>query len=124
LVLLAPAFDLGPRWATRTGPADLEKWRTEGKLAFDHYAREKKEDLSIRFLDDAQAYPSYPLPHCPTLVIQGRLDDVVEPRLAREFVKRMQGRALLVELDEGHELNADLPRLWGEIEKHIAPFLP
>ena len=31
----------------------------------------------------------------------------------------MQGRAQLVELDEGHELNADLPRLWGHIERFL-----
>src|SRR4051794_34230112 len=27
LVLLAPAFDLGPRWAARMGPAEVARWR-------------------------------------------------------------------------------------------------
>jgi len=124
LVLLAPAFDLGPRWSARMPPADLARWRSEGRFAFDHWARGKKEDLSIGFLDDAMKHASFPLPRCPTLVIQGLLDDTVEPRLAREFTDRMQGRARLVELRQGHELNADLPGLWALIEPQIAPFLP
>ena len=125
LVLLAPAFDLGPRWAARMPLADLARWRAGGKLAFEHYARGREEDLSIRFLDDALSYPSFPLPSCPTLVIQGTLDDTVDPSLAREFTSRMPpGRATLVELEQGHELNADLPGLWRVIAPHLAPFLP
>jgi uncharacterized protein len=124
LVLLAPAFDLGARWTARTDPADLARWRAEGRLAFDHHTRGGKEDLSIAFLDDAQRHAPFPLPECPTLVIQGSLDDVVEPRLAREFTQRMRGRARLVELPEGHQLTADKPGLWRLIEPHLAPFLP
>jgi pimeloyl-ACP methyl ester carboxylesterase len=124
LVLLAPAFDLGPRWGRRMDPAELARWRSQGRLAFEHFARGRKEDLSIRFLDDAMTWASYPLPKCPTLVVQGTLDDVVKPELAREFARRMEGRAKLVELAQGHELNADLPGLWGILEPHLAPFLP
>jgi pimeloyl-ACP methyl ester carboxylesterase len=119
LVLLAPAFELAPRWAARMGPVEVERWRRSGRHAFDHYARGRKEDLSYAFLEDAGRYDPFPLPSCPTLVIQGARDDVVEPELAREFTRRMQGRARLVELPDGHELNADLPALWHEIE----PFL-
>jgi alpha-beta hydrolase superfamily lysophospholipase len=73
LVLLAPAFDLGPRWAGRMGAAELSRWRSSGRFAFDHHAR---------------------------------------------------GRARLAELDEGHELSADLPGLWRLIEPFVAPYLP
>lgn len=120
LVLLAPAFDLGPRWAARMDPGELAQWRSRGRLAFDHYARERKEDLSWAFLEDAGRHQGFPLPRCPTLVIQGTKDDVVDPGLAREFVRRMDGRAHLVELDEGHELTADLPALWRQIEQFLA----
>jgi pimeloyl-ACP methyl ester carboxylesterase len=120
LVLLAPAFDLGPRWAARMGDAELSKWRSCGRYAFDHYARGRKEDLSYEFLADAQRYPSFPLPHCPALVIQGTKDDVVDPALAREFVRRMKGRARLVELPEDHDLTANLPDLWRLIEQFLA----
>ena len=124
LVLLAPAFDLGPRWASRMEPAELAQWRATGRHAFDHYARGRKEDLSVAFLDDALKHSAYPLPECPTLVIQGAQDEVVEPRLAREFARRMGSRATLVELQQGHELNQDLPGLWRIIEPHLAAVLP
>ena len=129
LVLLAPAFDLAPRWQARTSEPDLARWRATGRLAFDHYAYGRKEDLSIGFLDDAMKYDPYPLPDCPTLVIQGLKDDVVAPELAREFTRRMQRKAsgasiTLVELDQGHELNADLPGLWKILEGFLQPWLP
>jgi pimeloyl-ACP methyl ester carboxylesterase len=118
LVLLAPAFDLAARWAARMGP-ELAQWRAQGRFAFDHYARGKKEDLAVAFLDDAAGYAPYPLPDCPTLVIQGTRDEVVNPEVAREFVKRMSGRAALTLLDQGHELNADLPALWQTVDDFL-----
>ena len=122
-VLLAPAFDLARRWEERMPRADLRRWRREGVFAFDRYAHGRKEELSIEFLGDAAKYDPFPLPAAPTLVLQGTRDDVVDPGLAREFASRMDGRARLVELPDGHELAADLPRLWREMEAHLAPFL-
>jgi pimeloyl-ACP methyl ester carboxylesterase len=122
-VLLAPAFDLARRWEERMPRAELRRWRTEGAFPFDHHARGRKEELSIGFLEDAGKYDPFPLPAAPTLVLQGTRDDVVDPGLAREFASRMRGRARLVELDDGHELTADLERLWREMEVHLAPHL-
>src|SRR2546428_307621 len=124
LVLLAPAFDLGPRWEARMDPGDLRRWRTAGRLGFDHHAHGRKEELSYGFLLDAHRHPGFPLPRCPTLVIQGTKDEVVDPALAREFVRRMQGRAELVELPEGHELTADLPGLWRRMEAFLSAYEP
>ena len=106
LVLLAPAFDLAASWKERTGVDELGR----------------KEPLSIGFLDDADRHDPFPLPDAPTLVLQGRRDEVVMPDLASEFVRRMRehGReARLVLLDDAHELTADLPRLWREIDAHV-----
>jgi len=124
LVLLAPAFDLAQRWQKGMPPQDLARWRATGRFAFDHHAHGGKEDLSIAFLEDAERYPPFPLPDAPTLVIQGRRDEVVDPELAREFTRRMQGRAQLHELDQGHELTADLPGLWRLMEPFLQPWLP
>ena len=124
LVLLAPAFGLGERWSAGMKPEDLARWRSEKSFAFDHYVTGRKEPLGIAFLDDALLHAPFPLPQAPTLVLQGSRDEVVEPQLAREFTARMQGRARLVELADGHELTSDLPRLWREIEPHLAKLLP
>jgi pimeloyl-ACP methyl ester carboxylesterase len=122
LSLLAPAFDLAARWAGRMGHAELARWRQQGQFAFDHHALGRKEPLSVKFLEDAERHEPFPLPQAPTLVIQGLRDDTVPPELAREFTARMraaQRTARLVELDEGHELSADLPGLWSELERWI-----
>jgi pimeloyl-ACP methyl ester carboxylesterase len=126
LVLLAPAFDLAPRWERRMGPGEVARWRERGVMEVEHYAWGRKEPLAIGYLDDAARYPAFPLPDAPTLVLQGKRDDVVAPELAPEFARRMRersGSVRLVELDDGHELNADLPRLWREIETHLGPAL-
>jgi uncharacterized protein len=126
LVLLAPAFDLSARWAARMGEVDLARWKSSSTYAFDHYGTGRKELLAYGFLEDARGYAPFPLPSAPTLVLQGERDEVVSPELAQTFVGRMReaGRsALLVLLPEGHELTFDLPRLWREIELHLAPWL-
>ena len=122
LVLLAPAFDLAERWKRRIGDEELRRWRERGEVLVDHHARGRKEPLSVAFLDDAERHEPFPLPDAPTLVLQGERDDVVMPDLAPEFARRMRargGEVRLVLLDDGHELTADLPRLWREIEPHL-----
>lgn len=124
LVLLAPAFDLAARWEKRMGASAAAVWEREGRFAFDHHARGRKQDLSFAFLADARAHDSFPLPRCPALIIQGMRDDTVEPELAREFARRMGSGATLLEVDDGHELTADLPSLWRRIESFLQPWLP
>jgi pimeloyl-ACP methyl ester carboxylesterase len=124
LVLLAPAFDLAARWTARMDPLELRRWEETGRFAFDHYAHGRKEDLGYAFLADARTYEPYPLPACPTLVVQGTRDEVVDPSLAREFARRMGDRAELSLVDEGHELNADLPGLWARIDRFLQALRP
>lgn len=126
LALLAPAFDLAARWSARMGPGPLAEWRARGSFDFDHHSLGRKEPLSVGFLDDAERHVPFPLPEAPTLVVQGLRDETVSPELAREFTARMRAASRevrLLELDEGHELTADLPRLWGELSDHLAPLL-
>jgi uncharacterized protein len=126
LVLLAPAFDLAVRWAARMGAAELAGWKNNSTYAFDHYGTGQKELLAYGFLEDARTHAPFPLPSAPTLVLQGERDEVVAPELAQEFVRRMREAdrsARLVLLPEGHDLTGDLPRLWHEIELHLAPWL-
>ncbi len=118
LALLAPALDLARRWSARMGEAALARWESDGSFELDHHALRRKERLSVRFLHDARLHEAFPLPRAPTLIVQGLRDDTVPPDLARELDRRMRaaGRTVrLVELDEGHELTADLPRLWAEL---------
>jgi len=122
LVLLAPAFDLAARWSASMKPEELSRWEREGEFPFEHYAHRRTELLGAGFLRDARTLEPFPLPDARTLVLQGTRDTVVAPELAREFTARMQAAKRpirLVELDDGHELGADLPRLWREIEREL-----
>jgi len=124
LVLLAPAFELAARWQRRMGAQEVARWHERGVVEVEHYAWGRKELLSVDYLEDAEQYAPFPLPDAPTLVLQGTRDQVVGPDLAPEFARRMRERKTpvrLVELDDGHELTADLPGLWREIEAHLAP---
>ncbi len=126
LALLAPAFDLASRWSARMGEPLLQQWRAQGSFEFDHHALKRKERLSSRFLEDAALHAANPMPRAPTLMVQGLLDQTVPPELAREQERRMRAAGLpvkLVELDEGHELTADLPGLWRLLETHFAGVL-
>lgn len=126
LVLLAPAFCLARRWDESLDRADVERWKREGQIEVDHYAWGQKLPLARAFLDEAARYDDFPLPGAPTLVLQGKDDRTVPPELAREFAARMAAAhkpVRLVELDDGHELNRDLPRLWAEMASHLDDIL-
>jgi pimeloyl-ACP methyl ester carboxylesterase len=122
LALLAPAFCLAAEWGGRLGSEKLERWRADGFLEVDHYAFRRKERLAWNFLEDAALHAPFPLPRARTLIIQGTRDETVPPATARHLRSKMEkaGREVrLVERDEGHELTADLPGLWRELEQHF-----
>ncbi len=122
LILLAPAFCLAKRWDDSLNQADVARWKRDGQLEVEHYAWGQKLMLARNFIDEAARYDDFPLPDAPTLVLQGKEDTTVVPELAREFTARMTAAhkpVRLVELDDGHELNRDLPRLWTEMAAHL-----
>ena len=59
----------------------------------------------------------------PALVLHGIHDDVVPIARSREFINA-HPHARLVELDDGHELVASLPRLLAETESFLATVSP
>ena len=94
LVLMAPAFQLAARW--RGQP-----------------------DVDPEFLADVAAIDvGWPDVRVPALILHGVRDDVVPIEHSRSFAA---GRANveLVELDDGHDLVASLPRLLAETERFL-----
>lgn len=119
LVLLAPAFRLVPRWKDRLG-ADWNRWKESGFLEVDDYATKGKSRVDFGFIEDVERIETGDLPdvRVPTLVLQGMRDDVVDPRHALEFA-RGKRHVRLVELDDGHELTASIPRICEEIRTFL-----
>jgi pimeloyl-ACP methyl ester carboxylesterase len=126
LVLLAPAFRLAERWRARLGEAAMQRWRDSGWLAIDDHLTGQVCRVDHGFAEDAAAVEAddggWPDVRVPTLIVHGRLDQVVDIALSRVFAAGKR-HVRLVEVDDGHELTATLPRILAEAEAFLAPFL-
>ncbi len=118
LVLLAPAFQLAARWRDMLGP-QWEDWRASGWREVIDYTTGQPARVDFGFVEDAAVIDvGYPDIRVPTLVMHGIGDDTVPVEHSRRFA---HGRpnVRLIELDDGHELVASLPRLLSETETFL-----
>lgn len=120
LVLLAPAFQLVARWRTLPGWDDWQ--RTGWREVLDHTTGATAR-VDFGFAEDAarvdQGYPEITV---PTLILHGTGDDIVPVAHSRTFAAG-RPNVRLVELADGHELTASIPRLLAETEAFLAPWL-
>ncbi len=114
LVLLAPALDFGANWMREIGEDGLVSWRQTGLLQMRHYASGEERRVHFELYADAARYDSFAVRRVvPTLLLQGRHDEIVEPALVERFaVSRPHVRVVM--LDDGHQLKASLDRIWSE----------
>jgi pimeloyl-ACP methyl ester carboxylesterase len=119
-VLLAPAFQLIARWRQRP---DWPQWERTGWLAIHDFAENRPARVDIGFAEDAARVDvGVPDVRVPTLVLHGTRDDTVSIDRSREFAGA-RPHVRLVELDDGHELIASIPRLLAETDAFLAPWL-
>jgi len=122
LVLLAPAFQLVARWRATLGPA-WDDWQRTGWREVLDYTTGKQVRVDHGFVEDVAAIDvGFPEVRVPTLILHGTEDDVVPVRHSRIFAAG-RSNVRLVELADGHELVASLPRLLTEAEAFVAPWL-
>jgi hypothetical protein len=120
LVLLAPAFQLIARWRELPGWDD---WRRLGWREIHDYKTNQPARIDFGFAQEAMALDvGYPDVRVPTLILHGVRDEVVSIAHSRAFA-RGQPHVRLVELDDGHDLLASLPRLLAEADHFLAPWL-
>ena len=120
LVLLAPAFQLLPRWRQIDGWDDWQ--RTGWREVFDHTTGGTSK-VDFGFAEDAAAIDvGFPDVRVPTLIVHGTKDDVVPIDHARRFA---EGRphVRMIELDDDHQLIASVPRILAESDTFLAPWL-
>jgi uncharacterized protein len=126
LVLLAPAFRIAERWRARLGETAWRRWQEEDAIEITDYAARQKATVDFGFALDAAAIDAagdgWPDVRVPTLVIQGQSDDTVDPALARAWASGKR-HVKLVEVDDGHELVASLPRIIAEADAWLTPWL-
>ena len=128
LVLLAPAFRLLTRWRERLGAAGWQSWEQTGWLETTDYTTGKPGRVDFGFIADLQAQgpavdAGFPDVRVPTLILHGQKDEVVDIAASRAFAAG-KSHIRLVELDDGHELVASLPRIMEEADEFLRPWLP
>ena len=115
MVLMAPAFGFVKRWAESV---DIDAWRRKGFLDVYHYGEKRNRHLSYDLVEDAGQYEDFPDVHQSTLIFHGLEDNVVPPRLSREFAASHPNARLHL-FDSDHELLNALDAIW----RAAGPFL-
>lgn len=122
LFLMAPAFRLAERWRIRLGEDAFERWRATDALEVTDFATGKKTTVDHRFVTElAELDPGWPDVRVPTCIVHGTEDDTVDVELSREWAKGRR-HVRLVEVTDGHELGASIPRVLEEATRFFAPF--
>mgnify|MGYP003757018959 CR=1 FL=1 len=114
MILLAPAFDFGRRAVGDLGEEGMARWKDEGWWTFTHYATAQSQRVHYELFRDATEYDSFGIRSIvPTLIIQGRYDTVVDPKMVERF-SATRPHVDLVMVDDDHQLGASLERIWDE----------
>lgn len=114
LVLLAPALDFGGNRLKQLGPHGIDEWRQSGRLTVYHYAHGGPRDVGYALYEDAAAYDALTaLVNVPTLVVQGRHDELVDTAMVERWAATRPQVQLHV-VDDGHQLAESLPLIWRE----------
>ena len=114
LVLLAPALDVGTRGMWQPPDDVLEGWRKRGWLETMHHAYGETRRVHYELYADASRHNSFATSaDIPTLILQGRHDQVVDPAMVERFATA-RPRVQLVMLDDDHQLKESLERVWLE----------
>lgn len=120
LVLLAPAFQLIARWRELPGWDD---WRRRGWREIHDYKTNRPARIDYEFASEAMTIDvGYPDVRVPTLILHGTRDEVVAIEHSRTFA-RDKPHVRLIELDDGHDLIASVPRMLAEADQFLAPWL-
>lgn len=120
LGLLAPAIGLAARWRARM-PNAVERWERTGWMTVEDHALGGTAEVDIGFLHDIERIEEAGPPdvRVPTLVVHGRGDDVVSIDGSRAWAAS-RPNVRLVEVDDGHQLAAALPRIQSELDAFLA----
>jgi pimeloyl-ACP methyl ester carboxylesterase len=125
LVLLAPAFRVVEQLHRRMGDAAWSHWQTAGWIETDDFADKRKVRIHSGFIPDAEAVDArtggWPDVRVPTLLIHGRADDTCNIQYSRQWAEGRR-HVKLVEVDDGHELTASLPRILSESDDFLRPW--
>jgi len=119
LVFLAPALDLAPGMERHLGAAAVERWQRTGSLEVFHFGDQQTHLLHWAFMEDARRYDAFAvsLP-VPTLIYQGRRDEVVAPEAVERWAASRPWVTLRL-VDDGHQLLDHVEQMWGDTRRIV-----
>ena len=119
LVLMAPAFQLAARWRDLLGDEYLAWQRTGWREVMD-FTTQQPARVDFGFVEDAAAIDvGEPDVRVPTVIVHGVNDETVPVAHSRRFAAS-RANVKLVEVDDGHELIASVPRVIAEADALLA----
>lgn len=119
---MAPAMRLAERWRGRIGDEAWERWRRDGFLEVDDHLTKSRSRVHFGFVEELAALDQgWPDVRVPTRIVHGITDEVVGVDLSRAWSAGKR-HVRLVEVDDGHELVASVPRILTEAEDFLRVF--
>ena len=119
LVLLAPALAFDDSSFSELGQEGLRRWRESDALEIFHFAYGEPRTVGYELYADARRYDSRAaVVTAPTLIFQGRRDELVDARMVEAFAAGRPNVTLRL-FDDDHRLQASL----GPIFRETAAFL-
>ena len=124
LVLMAPAFDFRRRWTEKLGAFVVEEWRRRGFMLVFHNGTGQLEPIRYSLLEDAARHAAFPPPRVPSLVFQGRADEVVDPAGPELYRAARPDLVELELLDDDHGLAATAPHIVERSLRFLGRWFP
>jgi uncharacterized protein len=119
LIFLAPALDLVPEFEREVGPERIREWEATDAYSVFHYADNKPRDLGWAFMADARGYDASAVSlMIPTLIYQGRRDEVVAPAGVERWAASRPWVTLRL-VDDGHQLLDHVEEMWREVRRFV-----
>ena len=114
LVLLAPALAFDDSSFSELGEDGLRRWRETDALEVFHLAYGEPRTVGYALYADARQYDSRTaVVTVPTLIFQGRRDELVDPRMVEAFAAARPNVTLRL-FDDDHRLQASLGPIFRE----------
>jgi hypothetical protein len=119
LIFLAPALDLVPEFEREVGPERIRQWEATDAYSVFHYADNMPRDLGWAFMADARGYDAAAVSlMIPTLIYQGRCDEVVAPAGVERWAASRPWVTLRL-VDDGHQLLDHVEEMWREVRRVV-----
>jgi pimeloyl-ACP methyl ester carboxylesterase len=117
LILLAPALDFGRNRLAELAGRGVEEWRRAGRITLFHHAANAPQEIGFALYEDAAQYDALAVDvRLPTLVFQGRRDELVAPDGVERWARGRPAVDLRL-VDDGHQLTSSMDLIWAESAK-------